>query len=90
MRWLAPAFSVLILLGYAAVMHVDPDWGFLRPRGGMVMLGISLVVANAAIRASCQSHREPKTRFQLGAAGWIWLVVQAGATVYAYCMAAAA
>lgn len=82
MKYLAIGFSVLVLCAYLMLMRVDPSFGFLHPRGGMAMLGISLAMACAAIWASGHSHRQLNTRFQLAAAGWIWIFVQAGAIVY--------
>ena len=90
MKILSLSFSALILLGYAALMRIDTAWGLLYPRGGMIMLGISLAIANAAIWVACQSHRSLSARFQLAAAGWIWLVVQAGGTAYVYAHSGAA
>lgn len=50
------------------------------------MPGISMALACAAIRMTGRSSRvrEPSVRFQWAAAGWIWLVVQAGAIAYLY------
>lgn len=90
MKKLAGAVAIGILLGFLALTHVDPTYGLLRPRGGMVTLGISLVMANAAIWISGRSHLALNTRFQLAAAGWIWLLVQAGCLAYVYGQADAA
>lgn len=90
MKLLAVVASVLVLLGYVALMRVDPSFGLLQPRGGMAILAFSLVLANLAIWVAGQPHRPLGSRFQLAAAGWIWLVVQGGGLAYIYSQTAAA
>ncbi len=90
MKILAFFASILVLLGYLALMRVDPMWGLLHPRGGMVMLAISLAIANIGIWLSAQSHFSLSMRFQLAAAGWIWLAVQGGGLAYVYSQSGAA
>lgn len=51
------------------------------------MLAISLAIANVGIWRATQPHRLLATRFQLAAAGWIWLVVQGGCLLYLYSQA---
>jgi hypothetical protein len=80
----AIAVTIGILLGYVALMSIDPAYGLLYPRGGMVMLGISLALADAGIWVSGRVDLTARTRFQLAAAGWIWLIVQAGCLAYVY------
>lgn len=82
MKSLAIIASALVLLTYVNLMRGNPTWGFFHPRGGMVMLAVSLVIANVAIWLSTQIDRPVSTRFQLAAAGWIWLAVQGGCIVY--------
>lgn len=84
MKLAAGIATLLVLLGYLALMSVDPRYGILHPRGGIVMLGLSLTFANAAIWAGQQSHRPLHLRFQLVVAGWIWILVQAGGHAYLY------
>lgn len=87
MKILGILASILLLLGYGALMRVDPAWGLLQPRGGMAMLAISLAIANVGIWLATQPHRLLATRFQLAAAGWIWPVVQGGCLLYLYSQA---
>ncbi|GGI53554.1 hypothetical protein [Oxalicibacterium solurbis] len=87
MQTLAIIVSIANLLGYWALMHVDPTFGLLHPRGGMVMLGISLAIANLGIWAAAQPYRSLNARIQLNAAAWIWLIVQGGCTAYLYSQA---
>lgn len=77
MQYPATALLVLVPVGHAALMRVDSAFGLLHPRGGMIMPGISMALACAAIRMTGRSSRvrEPSVRFQWAAAGWIWLVV---------------
>lgn len=82
MKYLAIALAALILLGYAALAHASPHFGLFHPRGGAATLGISLLAAIGAIWVASQPGREPAMRLQLAAAGWIWLLVQAGAIAY--------
>lgn len=82
MKIVAILVSAIVLLAYLLLMRANPAWGFFHPRGGVFMLAISLVIANAGIWLSGQTDRPLNTRFQLAAAGWIWLVVQGGCIVY--------
>lgn len=82
MKILAIIASAIVLLIYVPLMHGNPTWGLFHPRGGMVMLAVSLIIANVAIWLSTQIDRPLSTRFQLAAAGWIWLAVQGGCIVY--------
>lgn len=44
---------------------------------------ILLAIPNILIFMSANEDRPVSTRFQLAAAGWIWLLVQAGLALYA-------
>lgn len=63
-------------------MRRDPTWGPLAPRGGMVMIAVSLAITNAFICFSSDAQRALSTRFQLATAGWIWLLVQGGSITW--------
>lgn len=82
MKLSALVAAALCLLAYLALMRAHPAWGLLQPRGGLVMLGLSLAAAVGAIVVSTDADRPLNTRFQLAAAGWIWLGVQALALAY--------
>jgi len=69
---------------YLALMRVDPEYGFFHPRGGLAMIAVSYCVAWLGIHAAGQAHRPLDERFQYGVAAWIWLLVLAGCTLYAY------
>ncbi|MFA7588220.1 MAG: hypothetical protein WCY11_18875 [Novosphingobium sp.] len=89
MRLSAALASLGVLAGYLALIPLDPAFGLLQPRGGIVMLGISLAIANGLVWLSRSARWPLATRFQLAAAGWVWIVVQAGAQLYLYIAAAA-
>lgn len=72
--------SVLVL--YAVLACKSPLFDLLSPRGGAATLGFSLFLANVAVWVAQQSHRSLSERFQLAMAGWIWLLVQLGGTLY--------
>lgn len=84
MRLFAALASLAVLAGYLALMPLYPTFGLLEPRGGIVMLGISLAIANGLVWLSRGARWPLATRFQLAAAGWIWILVQAGAQLYLY------
>lgn len=84
MRLAAALASLAVIAGYFVLMTVYPGFGLLQPRGGVVMLGISLLIANAMIWQAGNPRWSLAARFQLGAAGWIWILVQGGAQVYMY------
>ena len=74
--------SALDLVLYLVLVHRDPTYKLLSPRGGIVPQIISMLIANAMVWASQQPEREASTRFQLFMAAWIWIVVQIGCTIY--------
>lgn len=74
--------TILILTLYGLLVYKNSSFSLLSPRGGMLTLCLSLVLANAAVWASQQPYRTLSARFQLVFAGWIWLAVQLGATCY--------
>lgn len=84
MQALAAAATAAIVLVYFALMRIDPAFTLLQPRGGLVVLGVSLLIANGAIWLARDRHRSLNARFQLAAAGWLWVIVQLGGTVYIY------
>lgn len=75
-------FSLLVLTLYGVLTHHSTDFALLSPRGGGVILGFSLLLANLAARAACQPERPMNQRFQLILAAWIWLAVQLFGVVY--------
>lgn len=81
MRLAAALASLAVLALYLVLM---PLYGFalMQPRGGMVMLGFSLAVANGMVWQSANPRWSLSARFQLAAAGWIWILVQAGGLAY--------
>lgn len=81
-RLLAALTSTVILALYLLLASRSPQFTFLSPRGGVVTLAISLLIANAGIGSSQQPHRDVSMRFQLLFAGWLWLLVQLGAMTY--------
>lgn len=88
MRLAAALASLAVVAGYfILLMPAVPGFGLLQPRGGVVMLGLSLLIANALIWQAGNARWNTSARFQLAAAGWIWILVQGGAQVYMYRMA---
>ena len=69
---------------FVSAKLLDQAWGLFYPRGGMAMHGVSLAIANSLIWAGAQPHRSLNMRFQLAAAGWLWLVVQGAGLTYLY------
>ncbi|HEY4529486.1 MAG TPA: hypothetical protein VIG97_04030 [Luteimonas sp.] len=84
MRLLAALASLAVLAAYPLLMTRYPEFTLLSPRGGVVMQAVSLVIANVGIWQARNEHLTASTRFQLAAAGWIWILVQAGAGIYMY------
>lgn len=85
MPLLANLVSLFAIASYVALMRLDPMWGWISPRGGLVLFAGSVVAANLAIRYSVSEHGGPLGhRFEIGVAGWIWLVVQSIAGWYLY------
>lgn len=83
MRLAALVFSLIVLVLEALLIQRDPLITMLGPRGGVVTLGLSLVFANVLVWLSQQPDRTVQQRFQVAAAGWIWLLVQGGAAGHA-------
>ncbi len=83
MRLAAALASLAVLALYLVLMPLY-GFGLTQPRGGIVMLGISLALANGMIWQSGNVQWSAATRFQLAVAGWIWILVQAGAQAYLY------
>lgn len=83
MRLAALATALLVLAVHALLVHRDPaSFGWLYPRGGVVTLAISLVLACGAIHLGAGAHRTPRQRFEWTVAGWLWLLVQLGASLW--------
>jgi hypothetical protein len=83
MRLAAGATALLVLAVDALLVHREPaSFGWLYPRGGMVTLAISLALAYGAIHAAGDAHRTARQKFEWSVAGWLWLLVQAGASLW--------
>lgn len=76
------AASLLTIGLYLFAVDRIPWLGLLSPRGGIVTLSVSLVLANGAVWFACQPGQLMRRRFELIAAAWIWLAVQAGSLIY--------
>ena len=87
MRLAAALASLAVLAAYIALIPLH-GFGLLQPRGGIVMLGISLAIANGMIWQAGDARWSVAARFQLAAAGWIWILVQAVGQAYLYWNAA--
>jgi|LSQX01.1.fsa_nt_gb hypothetical protein len=84
-RLIALAVTAGTGLGYLALMRVAPGtFGWTYPRGGMVILMFSLLAANAAIWVAVRADLTLARKFELCAAAWIWLLVQAGGMAWMY------
>lgn len=84
-RVMAAAVTVAIGLGYVALMRAAPEtFGWTYPRGGFPVLMISLLAANGALWCAARCDFTLHRRFQLAAAAWIWLLVQAGTMAWLY------
>ena len=81
--------SVLVISLYGVLTQHSADFTLLSPRGGGVMLGFSLLLANLAVWAGCHPERLLNQRFQLIVAAWIWLVVQLFGVMYSLRVAVA-
>lgn len=76
--------SLLNVVLYLAIVHRIPTFRLFTPRGGIVPLIISLLIANGMVWASQQADRPASTRFQLLVAAWIWITVQIGCSLYIF------
>ena len=84
MRLPAALASLAVIAGYPLLMTRYPDFTLLSPRGGVVMQAISLLIANFGIWQAGNERLSASMRFQCAAAGWIWILVQAGGGIYMY------
>lgn len=84
MRLIAALASLAVIAGYPLLMIRYPEFTLLSPRGGVVMQAISLVIANVGIWQAGNERLGASMRFQCAAAGWIWILVQAGGGIYMY------
>lgn len=82
MKILSALVSAAILAFYLYLVSRSPLFTLVSPRGGIVSLGLSLLIANTMIWLSRHTDGSASTRFQLIVAGWIWIVVQFGCFVY--------
>jgi hypothetical protein len=76
------AASLLTIGLYLLAVNRVPWMGLLSPRGGIVTLSLSLLLANGAVWFARQPERSMRRRFELITAAWIWLAVQAGCLIY--------
>ncbi|QCU72715.1 hypothetical protein E5843_14615 [Luteimonas yindakuii] len=65
-------------------MQVEPRYSLLQPRGGLLTLSISFVIAWAGILAASRDDLPLDRRFQYAIAAWIWLLVQTFGIGYLY------
>lgn len=81
---LAAATAVLgvLALYVLLVLQVPAHFGWFHPRGGIATLGVSLAMAYGAIALGTHPHRPVRERFELTFAGWLWMLVQAGAMLW--------
>lgn len=84
MKRIAALITLANILGYLALMQVDPRYGLLQPRGGLLTLCISFAIAWAGILAASREDLPLDRRFQFAAAAWIWLLVQSVGIGYLY------
>ncbi|MBC6941255.1 MAG: hypothetical protein DWB45_00835 [Xanthomonadales bacterium] len=76
-RLLALVVAALAVWSYLGLMRIDPRWTLTAPRGGLLLLGLTLAAANAAVWFAGSGHANVRRRIEIGIAGWIWLLVQA-------------
>ncbi|MGN6322523.1 MAG: hypothetical protein ACTHNE_12420 [Dyella sp.] len=82
MKIAAALVSILALVLGRMVIAQGPPF---TPHGYFVRDVISLLIANAMIWLSQRSDWSLRTRAQLLGAGWIWLIVQFGCSIYLLC-----
>ena len=82
MKMVAALASILSVLLYLVLIRHSQVFTLFSPRGGIVPVIISLLAANAMVWNSQQPNWSPSTRFQLFVAGWIWIAVALGGTIY--------
>jgi hypothetical protein len=69
MRVLAAAAALGSAVSYLALLPVSPLVSLFGPRGGIVTLAMSMVLANGLIWMAGHPGRSARTRFELAAAG---------------------
>ena len=79
MRYAAIAVSLFVAALNVHLATTRPVHPLVTMRRGIGLLAIP----NILIFMSANEDRPVSTRFQLAAAGWIWLLVQAGLALYA-------
>ncbi|MCD9047469.1 hypothetical protein [Luteimonas sp. MHLX1A] len=84
MKRIAALITLANVLGYLALMQVDPRYGLLQPRGGLLTLGISFSIAWVGLLAASREDLPLDRRFHHAAAAWIWLLVQSFGLGYIY------
>ena len=84
MKRIAALITLANILGYLALMQVDPRYGLLQPRGGLLTLCISFAIAWVGLLAAGREDLPLDRRFQYAAAAWIWLLVQSFGLGYIY------
>lgn len=86
MRYAAIAVSLFVLGLDLHLLRTRPFQPSPFVHHGMgkpwVMPVVSLLIANLLIYLSANEDRQASTRFQLAAAGWIWLLVQLFGALY--------
>ena len=84
MKRIAALITLANILGYLALMQVEPRYGLLQPRGGLLTLCISFAIAWVGLLAAGREDLPLDRRFQYAAAAWIWLPVQSVGIGYLY------
>ncbi|WP_129136696.1 hypothetical protein [Luteimonas sp. YGD11-2] len=84
MKRIAALVTLANLLGYLALMQVEPRYSLLQPRGGLLTFGISLAIAWVGLIVASRDDLPLDRRFQYAAAAWIWLLVQSFGLGYIY------
>lgn len=82
MRLTAALAGLAIALSYLALVQLSPMYTLLGTRGGIVTLTLSMCLANVLIWLAGDPERSVRRRFELAAAGWLWILVQAGIQIY--------
>lgn len=86
MRYAAIAVSLFVAVLNVHLAATRPVHPLVTMRRGIGMPWLEQVILlafpNILIFMSANEDRAASTRFQLAAAGWIWLLVQAGLALY--------
>ncbi len=89
MRYTALVVSLFVALLNMHLAATRPFHSLLTTRRGIGMPWLEqlilLAIPNTLIFLSASEDHTASTRFQLAAAGWIWILVQAGVALYAVC-----